>query len=321
MPAGKPAIEEQMNFKKPYSAAGAAIVLGLFAACNDQSTEPDTVPGNVPEPAAVAESTDPAALASAATVTVVAAGDIASCSSSYRDEATAKLVAGISGTVLTLGDHAYPDGTTANFRCYDASWGKFKSRTRPAPGNHDYHTSGAAPYYSYFGSRAGPSGRGYYSFNLGSWHIVSLSSERLSSAQERWLKADLAANRNKCTLAFWHRPLFTSGRHAPTTKMRPLFQILYDARADVVLSGHNHNYERFAPQTPSGSASSSRGIVQFVVGTGGAGLYDFTSVMRNSKYRFKGHGVLRLQLNATSYSYSFVPLSGSNKDSGSRTCT
>ena len=310
-----------MNFKKPYSAAGAAIVLGLFAACHDQSTEPNTVPGSVPEPAAVADSADQAALASAATVTVVAAGDIAGCSSSYRDEATAKLVGGISGTVLTLGDQAYPDGTTANFRCYDASWGKFKSRTRPTPGNHEYHQSGAGPYFSYFGSRAGPSGRGYYSFNLGSWHIVSLSSEKLSSAQESWLKADLASNRNKCTLAFWHRPLFTSGHHPPATQMRSLFRILYNAGADVVLSGHNHQYERFAPQTPDGKADAAKGITEFVAGTGGSGtLYAFNSTKPNSKFRYKGYGVLKLQLSASSYSYSFVPLSGSNKDSGSGTC-
>lgn len=310
-----------MNFNKTYSAAGAAIVLGLFAACQDQRTEPSTDPESVAEPAAVADSTDQAALASAATVTVVAAGDIASCRSSYRDESTARLVDKISGTVITLGDQAYPDGSTADFRCYNASWGKFKSRTRPTPGNHEYHQSGARPYFSYFGSRAGPSGRGYYSFNLGSWHIVSLNSEKLSSAQERWLKSDLAANRNKCTLAFWHKPLFTSGRHAPSTSMRPLFKILYDAGADVVLSGHNHSYERFAPQTPSGSASSSRGIAQFVVGTGGAGtLTDFRSTRPNSKYRYKGYGVLKLQLNATSYSHTFVSLSGSNRDSGSRNC-
>jgi hypothetical protein len=317
----KPAIEEPMNFKKPYSVAGAVFVLGLFAACQDQSTQPSTVPDNVPEAAAIADSADPAALASAATATVVAAGDIAGCSSSYRDDATAKLVAGISGTVLTLGDNAYPDGSTVNFRCYDASWGRFKSRTRPSPGNHEYHQSGAKPYYSYFGSRAGPSGRGYYSFNLGSWHVVSLNSEKLSSAQERWLKADLAANRTKCTLAFWHKPLFTSGPHAPATNMRPLFKILYDAGADVVLSGHNHNYERFAPQTPDGKADAAKGITQFVAGTGGSGtLYSFTSVKPNSKYRYKGYGVLKLQLNAAGYSYGFVPLSGSTRDSGSGSC-
>lgn len=311
-----------MNFKKPYAAVGAAILLGLFAACNDQSTEPGRPTTDVPQPAAVVEPTNDLDLASAAaTATVVAAGDIASCSSSYRDEATAKLVERISGTVLTLGDQAYPDGSTANYRCYDASWGKFKSRTRPTPGNHEYHASGARPYFAYFGSRAGPWGKGYYSFNLGSWHIVSLNSEKLSSAQESWLKSDLAANRNKCALAFWHKPLFTSGRHAPATEMRSLFRILYNAGADIVLSGHNHQYERFAPQTPDGKADPGKGIAEFVAGTGGAGtLYDFRSTKPNSKTRYKGYGVLRLDLNPTSYSYSFVPLSGSFKDSGSGTC-
>lgn len=311
-----------MKLKKVHTAAGAAALFGIFAACNEQSTEPHRPPAGAVDPAAVAEPADEAGLAAAtSTVTVVAAGDIASCSSSYRDEATAKLVDRLGGTVLTLGDQAYPDGSTANFRCYNASWGKFKSRTRPTPGNHEYHMSGARPYYSYFGSRAGPSGRGYYSFNLGSWHIVSLNSERLSSAQERWLKSDLAANRNRCTLAFWHKPLFTSGRHRPATAMRPLFRILYDARAEIVLSGHNHSYERFAPQTPGGSRSWSRGIAQFVVGTGGAGtLYGFRSTKPNSRYRYKGYGVLKLELKPTSYNYRFVTLSGSTKDSGSGTC-
>jgi acid phosphatase type 7 len=309
-----------MNLHRAYSAVGAAILLALAAACSDQTTDPVRVPTDAPEPVVAVDSAAEPDLATATTVTVIAAGDIASCSSAYRDEATAKLVAGLSGTVLTLGDNAYPDGTTANFRCYNASWGAFKSRTRPSPGNHEYHTSGAAPYYAYFGSRAGPSGRGYYSFNLGSWHIISLNSEKLSSTQENWLRSDLAANRTKCTLAFWHKPLFTSGRHAPTTAMRPMFRILYDAGADIVLSGHNHNYERFAPQTPSGNLSSSRGIVQFVAGTGGAGLYDFTSIQPNSKARYKGHGALRLRLSSTGYSYKFLSLSGSSRDSGSGIC-
>ncbi len=311
-----------MSFKKPYSLAGAAMLLGLSVACNDQSTEPGRAATDVPQPAAVVQPTTEADLASAATTaTVIAAGDIASCSSAYRDEATAKLVETFGGTVLTLGDNAYPDGSTANYRCYDASWGKFKSRTRPAPGNHEYQAAGARPYFAYFGSLAGPSGRGYYSFNLGGWHFVSLNSERLSSAQESWLKSDLAANRNKCTLAYWHKPLFTSGHHAPATQMRPMYKILYDAGADVVLSGHNHQYERFAPQTPDGRADAARGITEFVVGTGGSGtLYDFRSTKPNSKVRYKGYGALKLELTPTGYSYSFVPLSGSFKDNGTGTC-
>jgi 3',5'-cyclic AMP phosphodiesterase CpdA len=295
-------------------AAGAIVLLG-FLACNDQPTQSN-------EPEGTTKSlVVPQAAATAATVTMVAAGDIAACSSSNQSGATAKLVDRIPGTVLTLGDNAYPDGTTANFRCYDATWGRFKSRTRPAPGNHEYHVSGAAPYFSYFGSRAGPSGRGYYSFNLGDWHIISLNSERSLSAQATWLKADLAANRRKCTLAVWHRPLFTSGAaHPPALNMRPLFTILYNAGAEIVLSGHNHQYERFAPQTPSGRADPSKGVVQFVAGTGGAGLYSFTTPMPNSQARYKGFGVLKLELRPDSYGYSFVSVSGSSRDTGTRSC-
>jgi 3',5'-cyclic AMP phosphodiesterase CpdA len=295
--------------------AGATVLLGLFA-CNDQPTqsnEPDHPPGE-PTPAA-----EPAL--SATTVSLVAAGDIAGCSSSSQSGATAKLVEKIPGTVLTLGDNAYPNGTTANYRCYNSSWGKFKSRTRPSPGNHDYHVSNAAAYFSYFGSEAGPGRRGYYSFNLGGWHIVSLNSERDFSAQARWLKADLAANRAKCTLAYWHKPLFTSGAvNRPFVAMRPLFSILYKARAEIVLSGHNHQYERFAPQTPKGRSDPTKGIVQFVVGTGGAGLYGFRSPMRNSQVRYRGFGVLRLELRPDGYTYGFVPIAGGFSDSGSRSC-
>jgi hypothetical protein len=294
--------------------AGAVILLGLFA-CNDQSTQ-TTEPNRPPQPAPTAD------FASAAgTVTLAAAGDIASCSSGNHSSATARLVDRIPGTVLTLGDNAYPDGTTANYRCYNTTWGRFKSRTRPAPGNHDYNQSGAPGYFSYFGSAAGPRGRGYYSFNAGSWHIVSLNSESNLSAEASWLKADLAANRAKCTLAYWHQPLFTSGAvHGPATKMRPLFTILYNAGAELVLSGHNHQYERFAPQTPTGGSDRSRGIVQFVAGTGGNGLYAFRSPMRNSQVRYRGYGVLRLELRPTGYTYSFVPVSGSFRDTGSGSC-
>jgi hypothetical protein len=294
--------------------AGAAVLLGLLA-CNDQPTQ-TTEPNRPPEPTPAVESA-----LSAATVTVAAAGDIASCSSGNQSGATARLVERIPGTVLTLGDNAYPDGTTANYRCYNSTWGKFKSRTRPAPGNHDYHVSNAAGYFSYFGSAAGPSRRGYYGFNAGGWHIVSLNSESNLSAQAQWLKADLAANRAKCTLAYWHQPLFTSGAvHGPATKMRPLFTILYNAGAEIVLSGHNHQYERFAPQTPTGAQDAAKGIVQFVAGTGGNGLYAFRSPMRNSQARYRGYGVLRLELRPDGYTYSFVPVSGSFRDTGSRSC-
>jgi acid phosphatase type 7 len=299
---------------KHLGTTGAALLLGLIA-CNDQSPQP-TEPNRPPAPAPAADFA-----ASAGAVTLVAAGDIASCSGGNQSSATARLVDRISGTVLTLGDNAYPDGTTANYRCYSRTWGRFKSRTRPAPGNHDYNQPGAAAYFSYFGNAAGPSRRGYYSFDAGGWHIVSLNSESNLSAQSQWLKNDLASSRAKCTLAYWHQPLFTSGAvHSPATKMRPLFTILYNAGAEIVLSGHNHQYERFAPQNPTGGADRSRGIVQFVVGTGGSGLYGFRSPMRNSEVRYRGYGVLRLELRPTGYNYSFVPVSGSFTDSGSGSC-
>lgn len=298
---------------KPLATAGAALLLGIFA-CNDQTPQP-TEPNRPAGPA-------PAEFATAAgTVTVVAAGDIAACGSGNQSSTTARLIDRIPGTVLTLGDNAYPDGTTANYRCYNSTWGMFKSRTRPAPGNHDYHQAGAPGYFSYFGSAAGPRGRGYYSFNAGAWHLVSLNSESNLSAEATWLKADLASNRAKCTLAYWHQPLFTSGAvHPPATRMRPIFTILYNAGAELVLSGHNHQYERFAPQTPTGGLDRSRGIVQFVAGTGGNGLYAFRSPMRNSQVRYGGYGVLRLELRPTGYTYSFVPVSGSFRDTGSGSC-
>jgi hypothetical protein len=255
---------------------------------------------------------------------LVGAGDIAGCTSSYRDEATASLLDGIAGTVFTLGDNAYPNGTSADFsQCYHPSWGRHRSRTRPAAGNHDYNSSGAAPYFAYFDARAGPAGRGYYSYNLGSWHVVVLNSERELTAQSSWLRADLAANPRFCTLAYWHKPLFTSGtNHSPATFMRPLFTILYSAGAEIVLSGHNHHYERFSPQTPSGAADAARGIRQFVVGTGGAPLYGFGAPMRNSQVRYnKGHGVLKLTLADASYRWQFISVAGKSfTDAGTTSC-
>src|SRR5215208_2325393 len=193
---------------------------------------------------------------------VVAAGDIASCESK-GDEATAHLLARIGGTVLTLGDNAYEDGTAAEFRqCYDPSWGKYKARTRPAPGNHDYSGGEVAigtakGYFGYFRKIGGDRATGYYSYNLGRWHLLSLNSNCAevdhcvsSSPQMRWLKANLAANHDKrCTLAYFHHPRFSSGvEHGSIEEVKPLWDALYAAGVDVVLSGHEHNYERFAEQ-------------------------------------------------------------------------
>jgi hypothetical protein len=264
-----------------------------------------------------------------ADATLVSAGDIASCNSS-GDEATAALLDSIKGTVATLGDNAYDTGSTAEFaNCYGPTWGRHKARTRPAAGNHEYGTPGAAGYFSYFGAAAGPSGKGYYSYSLGEWHVVVLNSNcaqvggcQAGSAQEQWLRADLAAHRGRCTLAYWHHPRFSSGTHGSDAAMQPFWQALYSAGADIVLNGHDHDYERFAPQGPSGLADSTRGIREFVVGTGGYSHYVPGMPVANSQVRNGDtFGVLRLTLRSKSYQWQFVPVAGGSfGDSGSGTC-
>jgi hypothetical protein len=258
-----------------------------------------------------------------ASVVLVGAGDIADCDA----QPTAALLDNIPGTVFTAGDNAYPDGTASDYAsCYDPSWGRHKARTRPAPGNHDYNTSGATGYYDYFGALAGPAGRGYYSYDLGAWHIVSLNSNvsmSAGSAQETWLRADLAASTKSCTIAYWHHPRFSSGsNHGSSTQSAGVWQALYDAGAEIVISGHDHEYERFAPQTPSAGADPARGIREFIVGTGGAGLYSFATPLPNSEVRDNtSFGVLKLTLSAGSYTWEFIPIAGDSfTDSGSGTC-
>jgi len=256
---------------------------------------------------------------------LVGAGDIAS--SATGDSATAALLDTIAGTVFTTGDNAYPDGTASNYTdYYDPTWGRHKARTRPAPGNHDYHTTGATGYFGYFGSRAGPSGRGYYSYDLGNWHVVSLNSEvdmAVGSPQETWLRSDLAATTKPCTLAYWHKPLFTSGfDHGPDASTSPLFQALYDSDAEVVVTGHNHQYERFAPMNPSGVLDNANGVREFVAGMGGGPLYGFGTIQANSQARNSDtHGVLKFTLHDNSYDWQFVPEAGKTyDDSGTTAC-
>jgi hypothetical protein len=268
----------------------------------------------------------------------VGAGDISECDNDF-DEDTAAVLDGIAGTVYTLGDNAYPSGTATDFtNCYDPTWGRHKARTRPSPGNHDYNTTNATGYYDYFngvGNFTGPAGdrdKGYYSYNLGAWHIIVINSNcaavsgcQAGSAQEQWLRADLAANPATCTLAYWHHPRFSSSPiHGSQAYMQPIWQALYDYRADVVLSGHVHNYERFAPQTPAGVADPGRGIREFVVGTGGNNtFYPFTNPpLPNSELRNTNtFGVLKLTLHASSYDWEFVPAgTGTFTDSGSDDC-
>lgn len=257
---------------------------------------------------------------------LVGAGDIADCDSD-GDEATAALLDKIRGTVFTAGDNAYGDGTASEFaNCYQPSWGRHKGRTRPSPGNHDYETEGASGYFGYFGAAAGEPDKGYYGYDLGDWHIVALNSNvsmEAGSAQGRWLRADLAASTKRCTLAYWHHPRFSSSdSHGSSTEPQPLWEALYQAGAEIVLSGHDHTYERFAPQTPDGRPDPARGVRQFVVGTGGARLYDFGDPIANSEVRYNdGHGVLKLTLRPNRYDWEFIPVAGDRfTDKGSGSC-
>ena len=269
--------------------------------------------------------TAPPATTPPADAVLVGAGDIADCDSGGAD-ATARLLDRIDGTVFTLGDNAYPSGTADQIRrCYAPTWGRHKGRTRPAPGNHDYGSKDAAPYFAYFGENAGPANRGYYSYNLGAWHIISLNSETAagpSSRQAGWLRADLAANPRTCTLAYWHTVIFSSGAvHGNNDKMKPIWDILASAGADVIVTAHEHMYERFAPQTSSGKADPN-GIREFVVGTGGGSHYAIGAIQPNSEVRNNDtFGVLKLTLRATSYAWEFVPIEGGQfQDAGSVEC-
>jgi hypothetical protein len=253
-------------------------------------------------------------------VTLVGAGDIADCG--RPPEATADLIAGIAGTVFTTGDNAYPDGSTRDFtQCYGPTWGRFKGRTRPSPGNHDYHQPNAAPYFAYFGANAGPRGRGYYAYNHGDWRVYSLNSVVISRAQLTWLRRDLAAHPTTCAAAYWHHPLFSSGRHGNDVRVKPFWEALYSAGVDLIINGHDHDYERFGLQNPNGQADSAFGIREMIVGTGGAGLRPFTSVEPNSRVRnSSSFGVLKLTLTATGYTGAFRPATGNFTDSFSGTC-
>ena len=261
---------------------------------------------------------------------LVGAGDIADCKDLSGAEATAKLLEAIPGTVMAVGDLAYPDGTKENFDCYDRTWGRVKARTRPSPGNHEFHTQGATFYFSYFGTAAGDPKAGYYSYELGTWHIIALNSECIDiggcnagSTEEKWLRADLAAHPAACTLAYFHKPLFSSGgAHGDDPELVPIWQALYDANADVVVSGHDHDYERFAPQTALAKPDPERGIREFVVGTGGKNHRPFTTPHANSEVRNADtFGVLKLTLRPGAYDWQFIPEAGKTfTDSGTGSC-
>jgi hypothetical protein len=241
---------------------------------------------------------------------------------------------------MAIGDNAYEFGSTTDYlSCYDPTWGRHKDRTRPAAGNHEYLTPGAAGYFAYFGATAAPPG-GYYSYDLGAWHVIVLNSTPQWAAcqpaptspaegracvgdvvQRQWLAADLGAHRQRCTLAYFHHPRFSSGMHGSQYEMQQFWDLLYAANVDVVVSGHDHLYERFAPQGPDGHADRRRGIRQITVGTGGAALYPFTSILPNSEVRNNTTpGVLAVQLGARRFQWRYIAVGGAIVDSGTGSC-
>jgi hypothetical protein len=259
---------------------------------------------------------------------MVGAGDIAVCTNIAAAQATATLLDSIPGTVFTLGDDAYPDGSDWNFaHCYDITWGRHRYRTKPTIGNHEYDTPDGMDYYNYYGTVAGTPMHAWYSYNLGTWHIIVLDSNcnqidcTSGSPEYTWLQNDLAANKQPCTLSMWHHPLFVSNSAQIESWTLPFWQLLYNAKADLNLVAHVHVYERFAAQNPSGQADPN-GMVEIVAGTGGESNGSFTSILPNSVVRNDStYGVLQLTLQTNSYSFQFIPVAGSTfTDSGSGTC-
>ena len=271
------------------------------------------------------------------TYTVYAAGDIAWCKNTTPAlsgaAATAavvemELAANPRAAVLLLGDNVYQGGTARAYAdCYGPTWGRFKERTWPAPGNHEYATPNASGYFGYFGRAAG---RGYYSVRLGAWRVVSLDSNlkgEQQAAQLAWLEQELLSSRERCTLATWHHPLYSSGGHGSIAHMRAAWELLHRAGAEIVLSGHDHDYERFAPQDANGRLDPQRGIRQFVVGTGGAYATPFLWPLNNSEMRDNSRtGVLKLVLREDGYEWEFLEASfhgfayGQEPDRGAGQC-
>lgn len=266
---------------------------------------------------------------SASDPVILAAGDIAKCGMPGAQQ-TAAIIQGIPGTVLALGDNAYDNGLASEYtNCYDPTWGVFKDRTKPVPGNHDYITANASGYYGYYGAAAGDPTLGYYSFNVGTWHILAINSNcnpvggcGIHTPEDTWVKADLAATTAKCVLAFWHHPYYSSGSTGSTPQMATIWKDLYTAGADVVLVGHEHNYERFAPQGLNATADPVSGVAEFVVGTGGGNFTELVFPLQpNSMASAQNvYGVLKMILHPTSYSWEFISVDGSYTDKGTANC-
>lgn len=309
------------------------VLVVAFGACLQrpsagQSLKPNTSPP--PEPSKGTQGT-----AADQTFVLVGAGDIASCRSIEGAQATAKLVEKIPGTVFAAGDLAYEGATAAEFQnCYGTTWGRFKDRTKPALGNHEYREPTASGYFQYWGTQAGAVGKGYYSYDLGAWHIVVLNTNcdarglggcAAGSPQELWLREDLSEHPNACILAYGHHALFSSGifkRHAIHPELRPLWEDLYAAHADLVIAAHEHSYERFAPQDPQGRADAVHGIREIVVGTGGRSHDLLGFAIPNSEVQnVYTYGVLKLTLSPRIYTWEFIPEEGRTfRDAGAGLC-
>jgi hypothetical protein len=265
---------------------------------------------------------------------VYAAGDIADCRwrlpsmSGAADTAALlapRLAAAPDARVLALGDLTYPVGLPAEFAgCYAPTWGRFREQTLPVPGNHEYYTPGAAGYYAWFGASAAPERAGHYAVQLGNWRLIGLNSAlrgAAANAQLDWLRRELRQHRSRCTLAFWHHPRFSSGGHGDNAAIAPIWEALADAGADLALNGHDHGYERFAPQDGAGRRDDVHGMREFVVGTGGAQLTPFLFTSANSERRDNAeHGVLKLALRDDGYEWEFLGVDGNFQDSGAARC-
>jgi hypothetical protein len=313
-----------------------AILFSFAIAAHPQTSPAGSQAAPVPNaaPPAKHRTHGPAPRRKPETVLLVGAGDIAGCKNIEGAQATAKLVEQFPGAaVFAAGDVVYERGTAEEFRdCYGPTWGKFKERTRPALGNHEYGVPGAAPYFAYWGDKAGPVGKGYYSYEVGAWHIVVLNTNckviggcDVGSPQEVWLKEDLAQHPNACIIAYGHHALFSSGvfkAHAVHTEVKPLWDDLYAGHADLFFAGHEHSYERFAPQNPEGQLDPQNGITLIVVGTGGRSHEILGPAMANSELRnWDTYGIMKVELSPTSYKWEFIPEAGKTfRDSGSGTC-
>lgn len=292
-------------------------LFALLAGCGDGSKGPTapTSPTTPPTP------TPPVA---PLTAVLVGAGDNALCGGDGARQ-TAAILDGIDGTVIAVGDLAYMEGTAEQFlKCYEPTWGRHKNRTRPIPGNHEYMTAGASAYYAYFGDLAGPAGLGYYSYQAGAWLVLALNSNIAigsGSAQYEWARSQLRSAPGKCVAAYVHHPRFSSGPNGPSDNVRDLWALFYEYGVELVVSGHDHIYERFSPQDASGRLDLDRGVRQFVVGTGGHELYRFEHPQAASEARYAGWGVLKLTLGPESYTWDFVPVTGGAfADTGTTPC-